>query len=65
MMMTYARDLIGCGETPPTPKWLNGARIAVNFVPNYEEGSEPSMQDGEDHTETGKALRNRQGPEIW
>ena len=35
------------------PRWPNGARIAVNCVINYEDGSEPSVQDGEDYTETG------------
>ena len=43
----------GYGANPPDPKWPNGARLAVNFVMNYEEGSEPSMQDGEGYTETG------------
>ncbi len=38
------RDFIGYGATPPDPKWPNGARIAVNFVMNYEEGSEPSIR---------------------
>ena len=38
---------------PPDPKWPDGARLAVNFVMNYEEGSEPSVQDGEGYTETG------------
>jgi peptidoglycan/xylan/chitin deacetylase (PgdA/CDA1 family) len=47
------RDFLGYGQTPPDPKWPNDARIAVNFVMNYEEGSEPSMQDGEGYTETG------------
>lgn len=47
------RDFVGYGENPPNPKWPNGARVAVNFVMNYEEGSEPSIQDGEGHTETG------------
>ena len=47
------RDLVGYGANPPDPKWPNGARIAVNFVMNYEEGSEPSVQDGEGYTETG------------
>jgi allantoinase len=47
------RDFLGYGETPPDPKWPNGARLAVNFVMNYEEGSEPSVQDGEGYTETG------------
>ena len=47
------RDFIGYGANPPDPHWPNGAKLAVNFVMNYEEGSEPSMQDGEGHTETG------------
>ncbi len=47
------RDLVGYGANPPDPKWPNDARIAVNFVVNYEEGSEPSMQDGEGYSETG------------
>ena len=47
------RDLVGYGANPPDPKWPDGARIAVNFVMNYEEGSEPSVQDGEGYTETG------------
>ena len=47
------RDLVGYGANPPDPKWPNGARVAVNFVVNYEEGSEPSVQDGEGYSETG------------
>ena len=47
------RDYIGYGGNPPDPKWPNGARLAVNFVINYEEGSEPSVQDGEGYTENG------------
>jgi len=50
---THDRDLIGYGATPPDPKWPNGARLAINFVMNYEEGSEPSIGDGEDFTEVG------------
>lgn len=53
MARAYDRDLIGYGPNPPDPKWPNGARLAVNFVINYEEGSEPSVQDGEGYTETG------------
>lgn len=47
------RDFIGYGPNPPDPKWPGGARLALNFVVNYEEGSEPSIQDGEGYTETG------------
>ena len=47
MPSTYDRDLIGYGANPPNPKWPKVARIAVNFVMNYEEGSEPSFPDGD------------------
>jgi allantoinase len=53
MSESYDRDLIGYGRNPPDPKWPNGARLALNFVMNYEEGSEPSVQDGEGYTELG------------
>jgi allantoinase len=36
------RDFVGYGPTPPHANWPGGARIAVNFVINFEEGSEPS-----------------------
>ena len=39
------RDLVGYGGTPPHPHWPGGARIAINFVMNYEEGSEYNAQD--------------------
>ncbi len=51
--MTYDRDLIGYGANPPHPRWPGDARVAVNFVLNFEEGSEPSVQDGEDYSESG------------
>ena len=38
MPATYDRDLIGYGANPPNPKWPGGARLAINFVMNYEEG---------------------------
>lgn len=53
MTSGYPRDLIGYGPNPPDPRWPEGARLAVNFVMNYEEGSEPSVPDGEGHSETG------------
>ena len=46
------RDFVGYGRNPPDPKWPGDARLALNFVLNYEEGSEPSFQDGEGRTET-------------
>ncbi len=46
-MTEYPRDMVGYGEIPPDPKWPNGARIAVQIVMNYEEGSEYSIPDGD------------------
>ena len=39
------RDLVGYAGHPPDPRWPGGARLALNFVMNYEEGSEYSMMD--------------------
>jgi allantoinase len=47
----YQRDMIGYGGKPPHPKWPNDARLAVNFVINYEEGSEYSFPDGDGKSE--------------
>jgi allantoinase len=47
-----ARDYVGYAGKPPDPQWPNGARLAVNFVMNYEEGSEASVLDGEEITDT-------------
>lgn len=38
--LPYPRDLIGYGQNPPHAQWPGGARIAVQFVLNYEEGGE-------------------------
>jgi peptidoglycan/xylan/chitin deacetylase (PgdA/CDA1 family) len=45
MSTTPARDLIGYGGNPPHPHWPGEARVAVNFVMNYEEGSEYNFGD--------------------
>ena len=45
--MTPARDLIGYGATPPDPHWPGGARVAVQFVINYEEGAENCVLNGD------------------
>jgi hypothetical protein len=39
-MAEYLRDLVGYGRTFPHPRWPKDARIAVQFVVNYEEGGE-------------------------
>jgi peptidoglycan/xylan/chitin deacetylase (PgdA/CDA1 family) len=46
------RDLVGYGPNRPDAKWPNGAKIAVNFVLNHEEGGERSVEDGDEHAET-------------
>jgi allantoinase len=45
------RDLIGYADAPPDIRWPNGARLALNFVLNYEEGSEYSLADGDERTD--------------
>jgi allantoinase len=43
----YPRDLAGYGRTPPDPRWPGQARIAVQFVLNYEEGGENCVLHGD------------------
>jgi len=45
MSTASPRDLVGYAGKPPHPKWPGDARLAVNFVINYEEGSEYNAQD--------------------
>ncbi|MBW4656231.1 MAG: allantoinase PuuE [Kaiparowitsia implicata GSE-PSE-MK54-09C] len=47
MTMSYPRDLIGYGRYTPDPRWPRGARLAVQFVINYEEGSENCILHGD------------------
>jgi len=47
----YPRDLIGYGAKPPKVKWPRGARVALNFVLNYEEGGENSVLHGDQAAE--------------
>ena len=47
----YPRDLIGYGRRPPKAGWPGGARIAVQFVLNYEEGGENCILHGDDASE--------------
>ena len=48
----YPRDLTGYGADVPHARWPGGARIAVQFVLNYEEGSENSVLHGDAASET-------------
>ena len=47
----YPRDLVGYGAQPPQANWPGRAKIAVQFVLNYEEGAENSVLDGDPGSE--------------
>jgi putative urate catabolism protein len=49
--MTYPRDMIGYGAHPPHADWPGNAKIAVQFVINYEEGGENSILHGDKGSE--------------
>ena len=49
------RDLVGYEDRRPNARWPGGARVAVQFALNYEEGSEYSAADGDGRTEIGLA----------
>ncbi len=59
----YPRDLIGYGRTPPDPRWPGRARIAVQFVVNYEEGGENSILHGDAASEA--FLSDVLGAQPW
>jgi allantoinase len=50
-MDNYPRDMVGYGRSPPHPDWPGQARIAVQFVLNYEEGSENCVLHGDEESE--------------
>ncbi|MBV1707620.1 MAG: allantoinase PuuE [Hyphomicrobiales bacterium] len=62
-MTDYPRDLIGYGRVPPQAKWPGGARIAVQFVINYEEGGERNILHGDATSEA--FLSEIPGAEPW
>ena len=47
-----ARDFRGYGDHPPDPRWPGGARVAVSFVVNVEEGAELSLSAGDERNES-------------
>ena len=73
--MSYPRDLVGYGANPPHPEWPGDARIALQIVLNYEEGSEYSIPDGDDTSEMylrevpgssmGKGMRDLQVESVY
>ena len=51
-MKEYPRDLVGYGEKPPQAHWPGGARLALQFVINFEEGAENNVLHGDEYSET-------------
>ena len=62
-MIRYPRNLRGYGPTTPDPMWPNGARIAVQFVVNYEEGGENNVLHGDAASEA--FLSEITGAQPW
>ncbi len=52
MTQLPTRDFVGHGANPPDAQWPNGARVAVQFVLNYEEGGENCVLEGDAASET-------------
>ena len=73
--MSYPRDLVGYGANPPHPQWPDHAKIALQIVLNYEEGSEYSIPDGDNTSEIylrevpgasmGEGLRDLQVESVY
>lgn len=63
MNAAYPRDLRGYGRTPPDPKWPGDARIAVQFVVNFEEGGENNILHGDRASEA--FLSDVLGAQPW
>jgi len=49
--MQYPRDMVGYGANAPKAGWPRGARLALQFVLNYEEGGESSILHGDKASE--------------
>ncbi|WEZ82864.1 allantoinase PuuE [Rhizobium sp. 32-5/1] len=60
---SYPRDLVGYGRNIPQVRWPGDARIAVQFVLNYEEGGESSILDGDKASES--LLSEIVGAQPW
>src|SRR6201746_775057 len=59
----YPRDLRGYGRNPPDPRWPSEARIAVQFVVNFEEGGENNILHGDSAPEA--FLSDVLGAQPW
>jgi putative urate catabolism protein len=62
-MKKYPRDLVGYGRNPPHPRWPGNARVAVQFVVNYEEGGENNILHGDPASEA--FLSDVLGAQPW
>ena len=62
-MNRYPRDMRGHGPNPPDAKWPGGAKIAVQFVLNYEEGGENCVLHGDAASEA--FLSDIAGAAMW
>ena len=63
MSERYPRDLRGYGRNPPDPQWPGGARVAVQFVVNFEEGGENNVLHGDKASEA--FLSDVLGAQPW
>ncbi len=63
MSAAYPRDLRGYGRTPPNANWPGRARIAVQFVVNFEEGGENNILHGDPASEA--FLSDVLGAQPW
>jgi len=63
MADSYPRDLRGYGRTPPNANWPGGARVAVQFVVNFEEGGENNILHGDPASEA--FLSDVLGAQPW
>jgi peptidoglycan/xylan/chitin deacetylase (PgdA/CDA1 family) len=59
----YPRDLRGYGRNPPHPQWPGNARVAVQFVVNFEEGGENNILHGDRASEA--FLSDVLGAQPW
>ncbi|MGB0160300.1 MAG: polysaccharide deacetylase, partial [Thalassovita mediterranea] len=50
-MTRYPRDMRGYGPNAPDAQWPGGAKVAVQFVLNYEEGGENCLLHGDQASE--------------
>ena len=52
MRKNYPRNMVGYGKFPPKVEWPNQAKLALQIVLNYEEGSENCVFHGDKYSET-------------